>query len=59
MKLSHLGAQYTRSTMSVDTVETDTQLSFLGQRFKLRRAVAAPPVARRQQLTYRGVRYTP
>ena len=57
MKLTHLGASYTASTQSVETIETDTQLSFLGQPFKMRAAKAAPAQAHRQQLTYRGISY--
>ena len=42
MKLTHLGARYTPSNQTLDTVETDTQLSFLGQTFKMRTATRKP-----------------
>ena len=57
MKLTHLGASYTASTQTVETIETDTQLSFLGKPFKMRAPKAAPAQSRRQQLTYRGISY--
>ena len=58
MKLTHLGASYTASTQSIETVETDTQLSFLGKSFKMRAPKAAPVQGHRQQLTYRGISYS-
>lgn len=58
MKLTHLGASYTPSNQVVETVETDTQLSFLGRPFKMRVAKAAPGQHRHQRLTYRGVGYS-
>ena len=54
MQLTHLGASYTASIQSIETVETDTQLSFLGKSFKMR----APVQGHHQQLTYRGIRYS-
>ena len=57
MKLIHLGAFYTPSTQTIDTVKTDTELSFLGRRFNMRiaKTVAQPPLTR--QLIYRGDSY--
>ncbi len=57
MKLTHLGASYTPSTQAIETVETDTELCFMGRTFKMRapKAVPAKPAAR--SLTYRGIRY--
>ena len=57
MKLTHLGAAYSPSAQTIDTVETDTELSFLGRRFKMRAATATPQPAVHRQLTYRGVSY--
>lgn len=57
MKLTHLGAAYSPSTQAIDTVETDTELSFLGRRFKMRAATVMPQPAAHRQLTYRGVNY--
>ncbi|MEM9266954.1 MAG: DUF4278 domain-containing protein [Cyanobacteria bacterium P01_F01_bin.13] len=56
MKLTHLGASYTPSTQTIETVETDTKLSFMGRLFKMRAPVATParPI---HNLTYRGTRY--
>ena len=56
MKLTHLGASYTPSPQTLETVETDTQLSFLGRMFKMRAPVATP-VRPTHGLTYRGIRY--
>ncbi len=58
MKLTHLGASYTPSTQTIETVETDTELCFMGRTFKMRapKAMPSPPAAR--SLTYRGVRYS-
>ncbi len=58
MQLTHLGASYTASIQSIETVETDTQLSFLGKSFKMRAPKAAPVQGHHQQLTYRGIRYS-
>ena len=57
MKLTHLGASYTPSAQTVETIETDTELSFLGHTFKMRAPKAAPAQPTRS-MTYRGVRYT-
>ena len=58
MKLTHLGASYTPSTQTIETIETDTELSFMGRTFKMRapKAIPAQPAGRR--FTYRGVRYS-
>ncbi|MBX2864327.1 MAG: DUF4278 domain-containing protein [Leptolyngbyaceae cyanobacterium MAG.088] len=57
MKLIHLGASYTPSIMELETVETDTELTFLGRSFKMRAAKVAPPKFPQGYLTYRGARY--
>ncbi len=57
MKLNHLGASYTPSTQTVETIETDTELSFMGRTFKMR-APKAMPAQPTRSLTYRGVRYS-
>ncbi|MEM9265813.1 MAG: DUF4278 domain-containing protein [Cyanobacteria bacterium P01_F01_bin.13] len=58
MKLTHLGAFYTPSAQTTETIETDTELCFRGRNFKMRapKTVPAQPPAR--SLTYRGVRYS-
>lgn len=57
MKLNHLGKTYTASHQTIDTVETDTELSFLGRTFKMRTAKTAPSKFPSGYLTYRGVSY--
>ena len=57
MKLTHLGASYTPSNQTVETVETNTKLSFLGNLFTMRAPVATPARPMNHNLTYRGVRY--
>lgn len=57
MKLTHLGATYTPSNQTVETIETNTKLSFLGNLFTMRSAVATPARPTTHSLTYRGVRY--
>ncbi|MDV3350917.1 DUF4278 domain-containing protein [Leptolyngbyaceae cyanobacterium CCMR0082] len=51
MQLTHLGAPYTPSTQSIETVETKAKLSFLGRRFKMRAPVAMPVTPRSNPLT--------
>ncbi len=58
MKLTHLGASYTPSTQAVETIETDTELSFMGRTFKMRAPKAMPTQPAGRSLTYRGVRYS-
>lgn len=58
MKLTHLGASYTPSTQTVETIETDTELCFMGRTFKMRAPKAMPTQTAGRQLTYRGVRYS-
>ena len=56
MKLTHLGASYTRSAQTIETVETDVELSFMGRTFKMR-APKSVPTQPARPLTYRGIRY--
>ncbi len=58
MKLTHLGASYTPSTQTIETVETDTELSFMGRTFKMRAPKAMPAKSAARSLTYRGVGYS-
>ncbi|EKV02590.1 hypothetical protein Lepto7375DRAFT_4827 [Leptolyngbya sp. PCC 7375] len=51
MQLTHLGAPYTPSTQSIETVETKPKLSFLGRTFKMRAPVATPAKPRSNTLT--------
>lgn len=57
MKLTHLGAYYTASTQTLETVATDTELSFLGRTFKMRAPKATPAKPTARAMTYRGIRY--
>jgi hypothetical protein len=57
MKLTHLGASYTPASIDIETVETDTELRFLGRSFKMRAPKIAPPKFPSDYLTYRGVHY--
>ncbi|MDJ0707267.1 MAG: DUF4278 domain-containing protein [Leptolyngbyaceae cyanobacterium MO_188.B28] len=57
MKLIHLGASYTLSTHTIETVETDTELQFMGRRFKMRVQKDTPSKFPSGCLTYRGVSY--
>ena len=56
MQLTHLGQKYTASTTEIATIETDTELRFMGKSFK-RRVPAAVPSKTPRQLSYRGVNY--
>ncbi len=58
MKLTHLGASYTPSNQTVETIETDTELSFMGHTFKMRAPKTMPTQPVGRSLTYRGVRYS-
>lgn len=58
MKLTHLGASYTPSTQAIETMETDTELSFLGRTFKMRVLKTSPVRSASHRLTYRGVSYS-
>ncbi len=57
MQLTHLGAPYTPSTQSIETIETATQLSFLGRTFNMRAPISIPARPTSNNLIYRGVRY--
>jgi Domain of unknown function (DUF4278) len=57
MKLTFLGASYTANTSMVETVETETELSFLGKRCKMKVTPKLPQASSREQLTYRGIHY--
>ncbi|WP_081717030.1 DUF4278 domain-containing protein [Leptolyngbya sp. Heron Island J] len=56
MQLTHLGVPYTPSTQSIETVETQTKLSFLGRAFTMRAPLAIPAKPTSNSLIYRGVR---
>ena len=58
MKLTYMGASYTPSNRTINTIETETELLFLGRRFKRRIPKAVAPRTSSHQLTYRGVSYT-
>jgi Domain of unknown function (DUF4278) len=57
MKLQFLGSTYDLPSTTVETVETDTQLSFLGRSFKQREAKHNSPKFPAGYLTYRGAQY--
>jgi hypothetical protein len=58
MKLTHLGAQYDFSNAHIETVETTTELCFLGGRFKQRiPQIIMPAKSSHHHLTYRGIHY--
>jgi len=58
MQLTHLGQHYTASSTSIATIETDTELQFMGRMFK-RRVPAVPPVqVSTRHMVYRGQSYT-
>lgn len=57
MRLTHLGQHYTASTLAIETVETETNLQFMGRTFKRRVAKSKPTQPRRRQMAYRGVSY--
>jgi hypothetical protein len=58
MQLTHLGASYTAANQAIETVETDTELCFMGRSFKMRAPKVASRPAASDRLTYRGVSYT-
>ena len=58
MQLTHLGASYTPSIQTVETIETDVELSFRGRPFKMRTAKGVLPKAATRKLMYRGIRYS-
>jgi Domain of unknown function (DUF4278) len=59
MKLTFLGVRYTPKISMVETIMTDTELSFRGNRYKLKMAQVAPYSApAHTQLAYRSIRYT-
>jgi hypothetical protein len=57
MKLTHLGNQYTRVETDIETIETNTELRFLGQSFKMRAPKATACKFPAGYLVYRGARY--
>jgi Domain of unknown function (DUF4278) len=57
MKLQFLGSTYTQPESTIETVETNTELSFLGRSFKMRATTANQPSFPAGYLTYRGVSY--
>ncbi|MEM9483812.1 MAG: DUF4278 domain-containing protein [Cyanobacteria bacterium P01_F01_bin.116] len=57
MQLTHLGASYTPSTQTVETVETDIELSFRSRPFKMRTVKGMMPKAATRSLIYRGICY--
>ncbi|MEM7065062.1 MAG: DUF4278 domain-containing protein [Cyanobacteria bacterium P01_B01_bin.77] len=58
MQLTHLGAFYKPSHQTIATVETNTELCFMGRTFKMRTPKAMPIKTTSRCLTYRGVRYS-
>ena len=57
MQLTHLGQKYTSTTPELPTIETDTELRFMGWSFKRRVPANLPPKFPNGYLTYRGVKY--
>jgi Domain of unknown function (DUF4278) len=57
MKLQFLGSNYDLPATTVETVETGTELSFLGRSFKQRSVKSKTPQFPTEYLTYRGVNY--
>ena len=58
MQLTHLGQRYTASSASIATIETATELQFMGRTFKRRVPAAASSVqAPKRHLVYRGRAY--
>lgn len=57
MKLTHLGASYTPFAHTIETIETDTELSFMGRTFRMRAPKTMPAKSAERSMTYRGVRY--
>ena len=57
MRLTHLGASYAPSTQTIETIETETELFFMGRSFKRRVPKVVPVQSVARNLTYRGVRY--
>ena len=55
MRLTYLGASYVPSTQ---TIETETELLFMGQPFKMRVPKRVPVQSAARNLTYRGARYS-
>lgn len=56
MKLFHLSKTYDYAPVVVETVETDTECQFMGNKTRLRVAKQTPVKASRT-LKYRGVSY--
>ncbi|MCW6036603.1 DUF4278 domain-containing protein [Spirulina subsalsa FACHB-351] len=57
MHLSFLGTRYQSQRQTVETVETDTVASFLGNRYYLHRSVQMTPSSHLGLRKYRGVTY--
>ena len=58
MKLSFLGKSYTTSNPSVETVESEQTLSFLGRKSTVKQHSIAQRQAMGEELTFMGRRYT-
>lgn len=56
MQLCYRGVFYPRSNSTIETTETDTFVTFLGQSCKLRYPVYQP-IQERYTLVYRGIPY--
>ncbi|MBE9064271.1 DUF4278 domain-containing protein [cf. Phormidesmis sp. LEGE 11477] len=57
MQLTYLGQRYTASSASIDTIETNTELQFMGCPFKRRVPAAMPAQAPKHHMIYRGQSY--
>ncbi|PSN11352.1 hypothetical protein C7293_24650 [filamentous cyanobacterium CCT1] len=58
MKLSFLGHSYEASTTEVDTIETQSTVSFLGRRSVVKHHHIANRSQPSEELTFLGHRYT-
>lgn len=56
MQLCYRGVFYPRPNHTVETVETDSLATFLGQSYPLRRPIYQP-ISEKHTLIYRGVPY--
>ena len=57
MQLTHLGQRYTASSASIATIETATELKFMGRTFKRRVPAASLVQAPKRHMVYRGRAY--
>ena len=57
MQLTHLGQRYTASSTSIATIETATELKFMGRTFKRRVPAASSVQAPKRHMVYRGRAY--